>query len=77
MSSGRSIRLTRPDTAHEPATRSAFPNAKIAFSRVPHWLSAAPSTSVFQSFMIAIRARVDAAWATAPGAVQVVQSVNW
>jgi hypothetical protein len=38
---------------------------------------AAPSKSVFQSYLLAIRVRAEAAWAAAPGAVQVVAGVNW
>ncbi|TGN74454.1 hypothetical protein EOW77_0033740 [Bradyrhizobium yuanmingense] len=40
-------------------------------------VSAVPSTSLFQSFMIAIRVRPECAWAAAPGAVQIVAYVNW
>jgi hypothetical protein len=38
---------------------------------------AAPSTSLFQSYMMAIKVRANAAWCAAPGAVQFVQNVNW
>jgi hypothetical protein len=38
---------------------------------------AEPSTSFFQSYLIAIKVRAEAAWCAAPGAVQFVQSVNW
>jgi hypothetical protein len=38
---------------------------------------AAPSTSIFQSYLLAIRVRAEAAWAAAPGAVQVTNTVNW
>ncbi len=40
-------------------------------------VSASPSTSLFQSGLIAVRVRANAAWAAAPGAVQVVSGVNW
>ncbi|CCE11558.1 hypothetical protein BRAS3843_720018 [Bradyrhizobium sp. STM 3843] len=48
------------------------PGEIVSASGVP----AAPSTSVFQSCLIAIRVRAECAWAAAPGAVQFV-SVNW
>jgi hypothetical protein len=38
---------------------------------------AAPSTSFFQSFLLAIRVRAEAAWCAAPGSVQFVQNVSW
>jgi hypothetical protein len=40
-------------------------------------VSAAPSKSIFQSCLIAVRVRAEAAWAAAPGAVQFAQNVNW
>jgi hypothetical protein len=40
-------------------------------------VSASPSKSVFQSGLIAVRVRANCAWAAAPGAIQVVQNVNW
>ncbi|MFH0297225.1 hypothetical protein AAFX91_08275 [Bradyrhizobium sp. 31Argb] len=40
-------------------------------------VSAAPSTSVFQSFLIAIRVRAECAWAAAQGSVQIVENVAW
>ena len=38
---------------------------------------ASPSKSIFQSYLIAIRVRCQCAWAAAPGAAQVISSVNW
>ena len=38
---------------------------------------AAPAKSMFQSDMIAIRVRTNCAWVAAPGAVQVINTVNW
>jgi len=38
---------------------------------------AAPSKSMFQTDIIAIRVRAHCAWAVAAGAAQVVTSVNW
>ena len=38
---------------------------------------AAPVKSMFQTDVISIRVRANAAWAAAPGAAQVVQNVNW
>lgn len=38
---------------------------------------AAPSKSVFQTNVIAIRVRANAAWVAAPGAGQVITAVNW
>ncbi|WP_143199743.1 hypothetical protein [Bradyrhizobium sp. NAS80.1] len=38
---------------------------------------AAPSTSLFQSYLIAVRVRARAAWCVAPGAAQYVTNVNW
>jgi hypothetical protein len=40
-------------------------------------VAAAPSTSLFQSHLLAIRVRAEAAWAAAPGAVQVINGVDW
>lgn len=40
-------------------------------------VSASPSTSMFQSFLIAVRVRAECSWAAAPGAAQVVENVNW
>jgi hypothetical protein len=40
-------------------------------------VSAVPSSSVFQSFLLAIRVRAECAWAVAPGAAQVIEGVNW
>ena len=37
----------------------------------------APVRSAFQSYLIGIKIRADCAWCAGPGAVQVVQSVNW
>jgi hypothetical protein len=36
-----------------------------------------PVVSAFQSYLISIKVRAEAAWCAAPGAVQVVQNVNW
>ena len=38
---------------------------------------AAPAKSMFQSDMIAIRVRTNCAWVAAPGAAQVINTVNW
>ncbi len=38
---------------------------------------AAPQRSMFQTDVIAIKVRANAAWAVLPGAAQVVANVNW
>jgi hypothetical protein len=38
---------------------------------------AAPSTSLFQTYLLAVRVRCLAAWCAAPGSVAYVSSVNW
>jgi hypothetical protein len=38
---------------------------------------AAPTKSVFQTNLIAIRVRANCAWVAAPGAAQVITAVNW
>jgi hypothetical protein len=40
-------------------------------------VSATPSKSLFQSGLIAVRVRANAAWAAAPGAVAYTTGVNW
>jgi hypothetical protein len=37
----------------------------------------APVISAFQSYLLSIKLRAEAAWCAAPGAVAVAQSVNW
>jgi hypothetical protein len=38
---------------------------------------ASPSKSVFQSYLLAVRVRAECSWCAAPGAAQVISSVNW
>jgi hypothetical protein len=66
IETGREALLHFEDTAPTDISTPGTPNAV-----------AAPAKSLYQTDLIGIRVKANAAWCAAPGAVSVVESVNW